>query len=98
VGEMEGSGLYAAAQESKIDWGLVKGISDFADGNKKDEDQPIAARNAASFVLHVIQFVFNNDHNVKNSFSGESKTVVPAFVLGSFKRHLYQSITSRAPK
>ncbi len=57
-GEMEGAGLYAAAQRSKVDWILVKAICDWADGNKhvgKREQQYTAAQNAASFVLHVIQ-------------------------------------------
>ena len=31
---MEGVGLYTAAHSEKVDWILVKAISDFADGNK----------------------------------------------------------------
>ena len=54
-GEMEGAGLYSAASDEKVDWILVKGICDFADGNKQDDAQFTAASNAASFVLHVIQ-------------------------------------------
>lgn len=54
-GEMEGAGLYAAARESKTDWILVKAICDWADGTKNDDAQPLAARNAALFVLHVLQ-------------------------------------------
>jgi nucleoside phosphorylase len=56
-GEMEGSGLYAAAQRSKIDWILVKAICDWADGQKsvdKQNRQQTAAANAAAFVLHTI--------------------------------------------
>ncbi len=37
-GEMEGVGLYAAAQNAKVDWLLVKAISDWADGNKSGEE------------------------------------------------------------
>lgn len=33
-GEMEGVGLYTAAQNAKVDWILVKAICDWADGNK----------------------------------------------------------------
>lgn len=33
-GEMEGAGIYAAAADSKTDWMIVKGISDWADGSK----------------------------------------------------------------
>jgi nucleoside phosphorylase len=57
-GEMEGAGLYAAAQRSKVDWILVKAICDWADGKKqvnKRARQHKAAQNAASFVLHIVQ-------------------------------------------
>ena len=57
-GEMEGAGLYAAAQHHKIDWILVKAITDWADGKKglgEEGHQELAARNAAAFVLHVIE-------------------------------------------
>ena len=57
-GEMEGAGLYVACQDAKVDWILVKSICDWADGYKvqnKDEQQRLAAHNAASFVLHVLQ-------------------------------------------
>jgi nucleoside phosphorylase len=58
-GEMEGAGLYVAATDSKVDWILVKAICDWADGNKnhqrKQEDQTLAANNAALFVLHAIR-------------------------------------------
>jgi nucleoside phosphorylase len=36
-GEMEGVGLYTAAQNAKVDWILVKAICDWADGNKAGE-------------------------------------------------------------
>ncbi|NTU85469.1 MAG: hypothetical protein HGA45_39965 [Chloroflexales bacterium] len=57
-GEMEGAGLYAAAQSQRADWILVKAISDWADGAKgqaKDESQRLAARNAAEYVFHVLE-------------------------------------------
>jgi len=56
-GEMEGAGLYAAAQRSKVDWILIKAICDWADGNKgvnKGARQQKAAQNAASFAFHII--------------------------------------------
>jgi hypothetical protein len=56
-GEMEGAGLYAAAHQHHVDWILVKAISDWADGKKaqhKDENQALAARNAAEFVFYVL--------------------------------------------
>ncbi len=51
---MEGAGLYVAAHDAKVDWILVKAICDWADGNKDDTAQALAARNAAEFVLHVL--------------------------------------------
>ncbi len=57
-GEMEGAGLYVACQDKKADWILVKAVCDWADGKKsqnKDENQRLAARNAAGFVLHMLQ-------------------------------------------
>lgn len=55
--EMEGSGLYSAAWRSKIDWILVKAISDWGDGNKdlnKTAYQQRAAASAARFVLETL--------------------------------------------
>ncbi len=57
-GEMEGAGLYAAAQSNKVDWILVKAICDWADGNKgvnKEANQELAASNAARFIKYVIE-------------------------------------------
>lgn len=54
-GEMEGAGLYAACG-NKIDWILVKGICDFADGRKainKKLNQEIAISSALS-ICHEI--------------------------------------------
>ncbi len=41
-GEMEGTGVYAAAHRNKVDWILVKAICDWADGYKDDADQKLA--------------------------------------------------------
>ncbi len=57
-GEMEGAGLYVACHEAKVDWILVKALCDWADGHKnrnKSKRQSFAARNAARFVLHLLQ-------------------------------------------
>ncbi|MEU8118723.1 hypothetical protein AB0C21_08430 [Spirillospora sp. NPDC049024] len=56
-GEMEGVGLYAAAHRRKVDWIVVKGICDWADGRKryqKERRQALAGRAAANFVHHMI--------------------------------------------
>ncbi|PSB57640.1 hypothetical protein [Chamaesiphon polymorphus] len=58
-GEMEGVGLYVACNDKKVDWILVKGICDWADGNKaqdKESRQKTAAQNAAEFVVHALKF------------------------------------------
>lgn len=57
-GEMEGTGLYSAAQRRKVDWIIVKAICDWADGNKelgKSAHQQLAAENAVHFTLHVLK-------------------------------------------
>ncbi len=57
-GEMEGWGLYSAAHRHDVDWILVKAICDWADGKKHENEsqhQEKAARNAASFVIHVLE-------------------------------------------
>ena len=59
-GEMEAAGLYVACQEAKVDWLLVKAICNWADGHKDQDEQQhqaLAARNAAEFVLHMLQKV-----------------------------------------
>lgn len=53
-GEMEGRGLYAAAQEVGVPWILVKAISDWADGKKSKQDQPFAAAAAVDLVRAVL--------------------------------------------
>lgn len=57
-GEMEGAGLYASCQDGKVDWILVKGICDWADGNKglnKTANQQLAAGNAVAFLVEALQ-------------------------------------------
>jgi nucleoside phosphorylase len=55
-GEMEGIGLAAAAERSRChcDWILVKGICDWADGNKDGRHQEFAAASATNLVRHVL--------------------------------------------
>jgi len=56
-GEMEGTGLAASAELSKTDWIIVKGICDFADGNKgkkKNVFQAIAAKAAVGYCKSVL--------------------------------------------
>lgn len=61
-GEMEGRGVYGATEgravgAARADWIVVKGICDWAAEKNvptKDEDQRLAARNAARFVISVL--------------------------------------------
>lgn len=58
-GEMEGSGLYVASHEHKVDWIVIKAICDWGDGNKsrnKKARQTKAAMNAAQFVIQALQY------------------------------------------
>lgn len=52
--EMEGGGVYAAAAKGRTDWILVKAISDWGI-RKNDDAHPLAARNAAEFVVDMIR-------------------------------------------
>jgi nucleoside phosphorylase len=54
AGEMELAGLYAAAEETRTGWILIKGISDWGVG-KSDAQQSDAARHAADFVVRLIE-------------------------------------------
>ena len=53
-GEMEGAGLYAAAQSRGTAWILVKSICDWGDGKKNKKYQGLAAAAATSLVHHVL--------------------------------------------
>jgi len=57
-GEMEGAGLFVAGQTAGVDWILIKGICDWADGHKdenKDAYQEKAAASAAEFTVHTLK-------------------------------------------
>lgn len=56
--EMEGISTFRICRNANItEWIIVKGISDFGDGNKKDEYQVIASENAVS----LCQYVFSQE-------------------------------------
>jgi len=85
-GEMEGAGLYTACQEHKVDWILVKGICDWADGHKEEnrsERQRLAAHNAASFVLQMLQQAPLKRDGVPTIESPMSITSVPTSTQSS---------------
>lgn len=51
-GDMEGAGFQAAARVAGVESMLIKSICDWG-ADKDDDAQPMAARNAAAFVLHL---------------------------------------------
>lgn len=57
-GEMEGTGLWSAAQRARKKWIIVKGVCDWADGKKHDDYQAMAAASAVSLCIHV----FSDSH------------------------------------
>src|SRR5262249_51525260 len=56
-GEMEGTGLWAAAARARKEWIVIKGICDWADGKKHDGFHAMAAAAAASLCHHVLSDV-----------------------------------------
>jgi nucleoside phosphorylase len=64
-GEMESAGVYAAAAEENVPWIIIKGICDFADGNKsnnKEQNQQLAISSAVDFTSHL----FSNSNAFDN--------------------------------
>lgn len=53
-GEMEGVGFCSAANSLNKPWILIKAICDWANGNKNDKYQPLAAAAAVSLVHYVL--------------------------------------------
>ena len=50
------AGLHAAARDLDMEWVVIKGVSDFADGKKSDTDKwrPFASVMAASLTAHIL--------------------------------------------
>lgn len=76
-GEMESAGIYAASDYKKIDWLIIKGICDFADGKKsinKSKNQNVAIKAAVSFTKKLLQSKYAFvDLNVKPLIQKEEK-------------------------
>ncbi|XP_068727689.1 death domain-containing ATP nucleosidase-like [Montipora capricornis] len=55
--EMEGEGVFAAANDLKMEWVVIKGISDYADGSKSKTQawRPFASVMAASVVANILK-------------------------------------------
>lgn len=76
-GEMEGGGIHVACESSRVPWIIVKGICDWADGDKgknKSENQAVAAANAAAFVFATIR---SGGLSTPQSNSSATRVVVP---------------------
>lgn len=54
-GDMEGASLAEVGMRKSIEWILIKGLCDWADGSKNDNAQKLASKNAINFVLHCMQ-------------------------------------------
>lgn len=52
-----GIGVFAAAHDLKMEWVVIKGISDYADGSKSKTEawQPFASVMAASVVANILK-------------------------------------------
>jgi nucleoside phosphorylase len=93
-GEMEGAGLYAAAQRKKIDWILAKAICDWADGSKKQDEsqhQKEAAENAARFTIHVIEKGGFSDSKPDTTQSHDDRNAVNIMTHNNIEEALFQS-------
>ena len=51
------SGLFTAAHDLDVEWVVIKGVSDFADGEKSKTDawRPFASTMAASLTAHMLR-------------------------------------------
>lgn len=92
-GEMEGAGILSAC-DGKIDWIVVKGICDFADGNKssnKEENQKIAASAAISACLEVFssKTAFEEFKIEPLSLHGSDSAIEPTGILNDVLFDLY---------
>lgn len=76
-GEMEGGGLYVSCEDAKVDWILIKAVCDWADGNKsvdKEQNQQLAAKNAAEFVVYALEHAsLERPENSRNGNTFEEK-------------------------
>ncbi|XP_046864243.1 5'-methylthioadenosine/S-adenosylhomocysteine nucleosidase-like isoform X3 [Xenia sp. Carnegie-2017] len=79
--EMEGEGLYTAAYSAGIEWVVVKGISDLANGSKGNEGdakwQPFACAMAAS----VVHNMFKDPTVIKQWRNYEKQSAMSAAVI-----------------
>lgn len=66
-GEMEAAGFSAACDKHKIDWLIIRGISDFGDKKKNDDFHIFASFTASTVLADLIKNAFNIDYKKKDS-------------------------------
>ena len=89
------SGVYSAAHDLNVEWIIIKGVSDFADGKKSETNawRPFASLMAASFVAHILSnpIIFedwphyNNGKTSLPPSSGDYQTDVFNFSNDNYK-------------
>lgn len=72
--EMEASGVWAASEQKKVHWIIVKGICDWGI-EKTDDAQPLAASAAVSLCKHILKTESSLGGLVKNNNNSNSKQV-----------------------
>ena len=78
-GEMEGVGISSASSLKNVEWIIVKGICDFADGDKgrnKKERQALAVNSAISLLEKVLSVKHNFEELGIYCYKGEAATSV----------------------
>ena len=73
-GEMESFGIYEASNFGEIPWIIIKGVSDWGDGNKQDGFHKLATQNAARFVDLMCRHTRNLVTSPENREEQQKKT------------------------
>lgn len=80
--EMEGEGLFVAAHDLNIEWIVIKGVSNLADGKKSETDhwRPFASLMAASLVAHTLKdaYVFESWPHFEDDSDTEERRMPPS--------------------
>ena len=94
------SGVYSAAHDLNVEWIIIKGVSDFADGKNSEKNawRPFASTMAASFVAHILSNPitfedwphYNNGKTSLRPSSGDYQTDVFNFSNDNYKTNNQQ--------
>lgn len=85
------AGVFAAAHDLKMEWVVIKGISDYADGSKSKTEawQPFASVMAASVVANILKvpgILKDWQHYKGVNHKQEGKVIKVTFFFFSFVR------------